>query len=78
MPMNIETYMCPKCDADVSVEASKETGRCENCGTAFAVSRDADFVNGRFQDRTVLNIVPCDCHMRSQHHEPMCPSHGPV
>lgn len=59
--MSNENYICPKCGTDVSVDPEEETGRCETCGIAFKVCRDADFVNGMWQDRTVLQIV-----MRSQ------------
>lgn len=74
----MKEYTCPKCEEDFLVEDHETHARCKNCGQAVRVCRDADFENGSWRDLTTLEPVLCDCHMRSQHHEPMCPNDGPV
>lgn len=71
-------YICPKCQSDVTVSESDRVVRCADCGQACTVDADADYENGRWIDLTKLFAVKCDCHMRSQHHEPQCPSQGSV
>jgi hypothetical protein len=76
--MSEKLYECPKCSGDVPVKELDKIARCPDCGIALTINADAEFENGTWRDLTTISIVPCDCHMRSQHHEPMCPSVGPT
>lgn len=71
------TYTCTRCGGDMEYKEGFQH-RCESCGLAHTVSPDADYVDGRFRDASVVKPVICDCHMRSQFHEPMCPNVGPT
>ncbi len=46
-------YSCPSCHESIRVSFAAELVRCE-CGAWLEVHRDADYVNGIWQDLTKL------------------------
>lgn len=69
------TFDCQKCGAEIEVDNTGMLPRC-SCGQAYRLNIDAEFVDGQWRNLSSIHPVICDCFMRSQYHEPMCPNEG--
>ena len=69
---------CKKCGENIVIPSDATGVRCESCGQAYQVDADAEFSDGTWKNLTSIKQITCDCALRSQHHEPMCPNAGPT
>jgi transcription elongation factor Elf1 len=47
-------YPCPYCGDEVEVSDNDNTVECKSCGTESSVNRDAEQIDGRWNDLTTL------------------------
>jgi hypothetical protein len=53
----MKEYPCPVCGDAIEFDGNDITNVCKSCNTLIQINYDAEFVDGMWRDRSILNEV---------------------